>query len=54
MALTRTINKYAREKNFLTEKDTNLTNEDVAEGLTAIISVKVADPQFEGQTKDKL
>lgn len=53
-ALTRTINKYAREKNFLTEKDTNLTNEDVAEGLTAIISVKVVDPQFEGQTKDKL
>ncbi len=53
-ALTRTINKYAREKNFLTEKDSNLTNEDVAEGLTAIISVKVADPQFEGQTKDKL
>lgn len=53
-ALTRTINKYAREKNFLTEKDTNLTNEDVAEGLTAIISVKVPEPQFEGQTKDKL
>jgi DNA gyrase subunit B len=46
-ALTRTINKYAREKNFLTEKDTNLTNEDVAEGLTAIISVKVPEPQFE-------
>jgi DNA gyrase subunit B len=53
-ALTRTINKYAREKNFLTEKDSNLTNEDVAEGLTAIISVKVPEPQFEGQTKDKL
>ncbi len=53
-ALTRTINKYAREKNYLTEKDTNLTNEDVAEGLTAIISVKVPEPQFEGQTKDKL
>lgn len=53
-ALTRTINKYAREKNFLTDKDTNLTNEDVAEGLTAIISVKVPEPQFEWQTKDKL
>ena len=53
-ALTRTINKYARDKNFLTEKDTNLTNEDVAEGLTAIISVKVPEPQFEWQTKDKL
>lgn len=53
-ALTRTINKYAREKNFLTDKDSNLTNEDVAEGLTAIISVKVPEPQFEGQTKDKL
>ncbi len=53
-ALTRTINKYAREKNYLTEKDSNLTNEDVAEGLTAIISVKVPEPQFEGQTKDKL
>jgi DNA gyrase subunit B len=53
-ALTRTINKYAREKNFLTEKDSNLTNEDVAEGLTAIISVKVPEPQFEWQTKDKL
>ena len=53
-ALTRTINKYAREKNFLTDKDSNLTNEDVAEGLTAIISVIVPEPQFEGQTKDKL
>lgn len=53
-ALTRTINKYAREKNFLTEKDTNLTNEDVAEWLTSIISVKVPEPQFEWQTKDKL
>jgi len=53
-ALTRTINKYAREKNYLTDKDTNLTNEDVAEGLTAIISVKVPEPQFEWQTKDKL
>lgn len=53
-ALTRTINKYAREKNILKEKDQNLTNEDVVEGLTAVISVKVIDPQFEGQTKSKL
>lgn len=53
-ALTRTINKYAREKEFLKEKDDNLVNDDVREGLTAIISVKVAEPQFEGQTKGKL
>lgn len=53
-ALTRTINKYARDKNILKEKDQNLTNEDVVEGLTAVISVKVIDPQFEGQTKAKL
>ena len=53
-ALTRVINKYAREKEFLKEKDDNLTSEDVAEGMTAVVSVKVADPQFEGQTKDKL
>ena len=51
MALTRTINKYAREQDILKEKDTNLTNEDVVEGLTVIISVKVPEPQFEGQTK---
>lgn len=54
MALTRTINKYAREQEILKEKDQNLTNEDVVEGLTAIISVKVPEPQFEGQTKGKL
>ncbi|MBX9809084.1 DNA topoisomerase (ATP-hydrolyzing) subunit B [Candidatus Gracilibacteria bacterium] len=54
MALTRTINKYAREQDILKEKDTNLTNEDVVEGLTVIISVKVPEPQFEGQTKGKL
>jgi DNA gyrase subunit B len=54
MALTRTINKYAREQDILKEKDTNLTNEDVVEGLTVIISVKVPEPQFEGQTKWKL
>ncbi|NUJ98236.1 DNA topoisomerase (ATP-hydrolyzing) subunit B [Candidatus Gracilibacteria bacterium] len=53
-ALTRTINKYARDKGILKEKDQNLTNEDVIEGLTAVISVKVIDPQFEGQTKAKL
>ena len=54
MALTRTINKYAREQEILKEKDLNLTNEDVVEGLTCIISVKVPEPQFEGQTKGKL
>ncbi len=53
-ALTRTINAYAREKGLLKEKDPNLTGEDVREGLTAVISVKLADPQFEGQTKAKL
>lgn len=53
-ALTRTINKYARDKGILKEKDQNLTNEDVIEGLTCVISVKVIDPQFEGQTKGKL
>lgn len=54
MALTRTINKFAREQEMLKEKDVNLTNEDVTESLTAIISVKVSEPQFEGQTKAKL
>ena len=53
-ALTRTLNNYARAKNLLKEKDENLTGEDVREGLTAIISVKLPDPQFEGQTKGKL
>lgn len=53
-ALTRTINKYARDKGILKEKDQNLTNEDVIEWLTAVISVKVIDPQFEWQTKSKL
>ena len=53
-ALTRTLNRYAREKGMLREKDENLTGEDVREGLTAIISVKLSDPQFEGQTKTKL
>ncbi len=53
-ALTRTINAYARQKGELKEKDQNLQGEDIREGLTAIISVKIADPQFEGQTKTKL
>lgn len=53
-ALTRSINNYAREKAILKEKDDNLTAEDVREGLTAVISVKIAEPQFEGQTKSKL
>ena len=53
-ALTRTLNKYAREKGELKEKDDNLSGEDVREGLTAVISAKLAEPQFEGQTKTKL
>ncbi len=53
-ALTSMINKFAREWGILKEKDTNLTGEDVREGLTAILSVKLTEPQFEGQTKTKL
>lgn len=53
-ALTRTLNAYARKSGFLKEKDENLQGEDVREGLTAVISVKLPDPQFEGQTKAKL
>lgn len=53
-ALTRTINEYARRQSILKEKDDNLTGEDIREGLAAIISVKLRDPQFEGQTKTKL
>ncbi|MDA2921892.1 DNA topoisomerase (ATP-hydrolyzing) subunit B [Patescibacteria group bacterium AH-259-L07] len=53
-ALTRTLNNFAREKNILKEKDANLSGEDVREGLTAIISVRLIDPQFEGQTKARL
>jgi DNA gyrase subunit B len=53
-ALTRTLNNYGRSKNLVKEKQENLTGEDVREGLTAIISVKLPDPQFEGQTKGKL
>ncbi|MEO8968666.1 MAG: ATP-binding protein, partial [Solirubrobacteraceae bacterium] len=53
-ALTGALNKYAREKGELREKDDNLSGEDVREGLTAVISAKLTDPQFEGQTKTKL
>ncbi len=53
-ALTRVLNNYARNKNILKEKQENLTGDDVREGLTAIISVKLPEPQFEGQTKGKL
>jgi len=53
-ALTRSLNAYARSKGYLKEKDDNMTTDDVREGLTAVISVKLADPQFEGQTKSKL
>lgn len=52
--LTRVINDYARKNNLFKENDSNLTGDDVREGLTAIISVKIPDPQFEGQTKTKL
>lgn len=53
-ALTTLINRYARANNLLKDKDENLTGEDVREGLTAVVSVKLGDPQFEGQTKTKL
>jgi len=53
-ALTSILNKYAREQKLLREKDENLSGEDVREGLTAIVSIKLAEPQFEGQTKTKL
>ena len=53
-ALTTVVNKYARAKTLLKEKDDNLLGEDIREGLTAIVSVKLRDPQFEGQTKAKL
>lgn len=53
-ALTRCINTYARNKGYLKEKDTNLTGDDVREGLNVVISVKISEPQFEGQTKGKL
>jgi DNA gyrase subunit B len=53
-ALTTLVNKYAREKGILKEKDENLSGDDVREGLTAVVSVKLSEPQFEGQTKTKL
>ncbi|MGF1432339.1 DNA topoisomerase (ATP-hydrolyzing) subunit B [Kitasatospora sp. LaBMicrA B282] len=53
-ALTALVNRYARERKLLREKDENLSGEDIREGLTAIVSVKLAEPQFEGQTKTKL
>ncbi|HHX01248.1 MAG TPA: DNA topoisomerase (ATP-hydrolyzing) subunit B [Firmicutes bacterium] len=53
-ALTRTLNDYARKHNLLKQNDENLSGEDVREGLTAIISIKLTEPQFEGQTKTKL
>ncbi|MBV9486859.1 MAG: DNA topoisomerase (ATP-hydrolyzing) subunit B [Frankiaceae bacterium] len=53
-ALTSVVNRFARDQKILKEKDDNLTGDDVREGLTAIISVKIASPQFEGQTKTKL
>lgn len=53
-ALTKCVNDYARRNNILKEKDPNLSGEDIREGLTAIVSVKLPDPQFEGQTKTKL
>jgi DNA gyrase subunit B len=53
-ALTSIVNRYARDQRLLREKDENLAGEDIREGLTAIVSIKLADPQFEGQTKTKL
>ena len=53
-ALTRTLNDYARKNGFIKESDDNLSGEDVREGLTAVVSVKLREPQFEGQTKAKL
>ena len=53
-AITNVVNRYARKRNLLKEKEENLTGEDIREGLTAIVSVRLAEPQFEGQTKGKL
>ncbi|HET7415581.1 MAG TPA: DNA topoisomerase (ATP-hydrolyzing) subunit B [Arthrobacter sp.] len=53
-AMTSLVNRYARDKNLIREKDENLTGDDIREGLTAVISVKLGEPQFEGQTKTKL
>ena len=54
MALTSTFNDYARKNNLLKEKEDNLSGEDIREGLTSVISIKIGEPQFEGQTKQKL
>ncbi len=54
MALTRVLNDYAKKNSLIKEKEGTMTSEDLAEGLTAVVSVKLANPQFEGQTKDKL
>lgn len=53
-ALTKTVNDYAKRNKFLKENDVNLLGEDIREGLTAVVSVKLPEPQFEGQTKTKL
>ena len=53
-AITKTFNDYARNNKLLRDNEANLTGEDIREGLTAIVSVKIEDPQFEGQTKQKL
>ncbi|WP_208713159.1 DNA topoisomerase (ATP-hydrolyzing) subunit B [Sinomonas sp. R1AF57] len=53
-ALTSLVNRYAREKGIIKDKDDNLTGDDIREGLTAVVSIKLAEPQFEGQTKTKL
>lgn len=53
-ALTKTLNDYARKNKYLKDQDKNLSGEDIREGLTAVISIKISDPQFEGQTKQKL
>ena len=53
-AMTKLVNDFARKQNLLKEKDENLTGDDIREGLTAVVSVKLGEPQFEGQTKTKL
>ena len=53
-ALTKAVNDYGKRQNIIKEKDPNLTGDDIREGLTAVVSVKLPDPQFEGQTKAKL
>src|SRR5690606_5575409 len=53
-ALTRVVNDYARKTNLIKENEPNLSGDDIREGLTAIVSVKVSNPEFEGQTKEKL